>query len=73
MLIGLSLSESKFDFSVPGSSRINRCLTVILTLRTWAVWNRDKRLTIILPILYFLFWGSGFIIRGIYLSDIKGK
>jgi len=44
---------------------------IILTLRRWAVWNRDQRLTIILPILYVLFWGSGFIIRGIYLSHIK--
>jgi len=44
---------------------------MILTLRTWAVWNRDQRLTIILPILYVLFWGSGFIIRGISLSRTK--
>ena len=34
-------------------------LIVILTLRTWAVWNRGQYLSIILPILYTLFWGSG--------------
>jgi len=44
---------------------------MILTLRTWAVWNRDRRLTIILPILYFLCWGSSFIVRTIYLTHIK--
>ena len=37
-------------------------LPLILTLRTWAVWNRNKRLSIILPILYILSWGSSIII-----------
>jgi len=37
---------------------------IILTLRTWAVWNRDWRLTIGLPILFVCCWGPiiGFII-----------
>ena len=46
----------------PVSSHIDYCLIVILTLRTWAVWNQHPRLSIILPILYSLFWGSGLII-----------
>jgi len=46
----------------PVSSHIDRCRTVILTLRTWAAWNRHKRLSIILPILYSLFWGSSLVI-----------
>jgi len=33
-------------------------LPVILTLRTWAVWNLNKRLSIIFPIPYNLSWGS---------------
>ncbi|KIM35953.1 hypothetical protein M413DRAFT_32088 [Hebeloma cylindrosporum] len=35
---------------------------MILTLRTWAMWNRNKRLSIILPILYNLCWASGLIV-----------
>jgi Family of unknown function (DUF6533) len=37
-------------------------VTVILTFRTWAVWNGNQRLSIILPILYSLWWGSSLII-----------
>ncbi|KDR65879.1 hypothetical protein GALMADRAFT_1217888 [Galerina marginata CBS 339.88] len=29
---------------------------LILTLRAWAVWNRNRRLTIILPILWVIVW-----------------
>jgi len=46
----------------PVLSHIDSWLTVILTLRTWAVWNRDQRLSIILPIFYSLFVGSCFVI-----------
>ena len=37
-------------------------ITVILGLRTWAVWNRNQCLSIILPILYTLCWGSALVI-----------
>ncbi|KDR82178.1 hypothetical protein GALMADRAFT_264430 [Galerina marginata CBS 339.88] len=30
---------------------------VILTLRAWAVWNRERRLTIILVVLWVMVWG----------------
>jgi len=43
---------------------------MLLTLRTWAVWGRNNRLSIILPILYALFWGSGFVILGIFLNSV---
>jgi len=43
---------------------------LILTLRTWAVWDRNRRLTIILPILYGLFWGSTLVIVGIYVNSM---
>ena len=45
--------------TLPLLSHIYWCLIVILTLRTWAVWNRNQRLSIILPILYIVCWGSG--------------
>jgi len=43
---------------------------MVLTLRTWAVWHRNKRLSIILPVLYILFWGPAFVILGIFLKSI---
>ena len=43
---------------------------MILTLRTWAVWNRNQRLSIILPVLYSLCWGSGFIITLLFGKSI---
>jgi len=46
----------------PVLSHVGCWLTVILTLRTWAVWNRHQRLSIILPIFYSLFVGSCFVI-----------
>jgi len=44
---------------------------MVLSLRTWAVWNRNQRLTIILPILYVLVWGSAFAVLGIYLNSVE--
>ena len=45
----------------------------MLMLRTWAVWNRDQCLSIIFPILYILFWGSGFAILAIFVKSITCK
>jgi len=44
---------------------------MILTLRTWAVWNRSKYLSIILSILYVLVWGSCIAIVCIFLNSVK--
>jgi len=59
--------------TLPVSSSIYWCLTVILTLRTWAVWNRSGRLTIILPILYTLYCTSGFIVLVLWHNSITSK
>jgi hypothetical protein len=55
----------------PCSNGADWRLPVILTLRTWAVWNRNKLLSIILPILYNLSWGSALIILVRYIHSIK--
>ena len=47
-------------FPIPGRSDWR--LTVILTIRTWAVWGRNQWLSIILPILYTICWISGLVI-----------
>jgi len=43
---------------------------MILTLRTWAVWNRNRRLTVILPILYVLVWGSCLVIMSEFVNSL---
>ena len=56
-MIGYSASGSKFSlhslFRV-----IDWWLTVILVLRTWAVWDRNRRLFIMLSILYSIIFAS---------------
>jgi len=49
-----------------------RNVAVILTLRTWIVWEKDRRLTYGLPILFWAVWITGFIIIGIYLRNARG-
>ena len=41
-------------FRYETGTRCWRFVVVILTIRCWAVWNRDRRLTIGLPIFFFL-------------------
>ncbi|KAF9448157.1 hypothetical protein P691DRAFT_801270 [Macrolepiota fuliginosa MF-IS2] len=45
------------------------CAELILTLRTWAVWEKDKRLTYGLPVLFGATWMTGFFIMGFYLRS----
>ena len=73
MVIGISASESKFILHFLFPFIFIGCLTVILMLRTWAVWNRNQRLTIILPIIYILFCTSGLIILVRYFNSITCK
>ncbi|KDR82179.1 hypothetical protein GALMADRAFT_276742 [Galerina marginata CBS 339.88] len=44
---------------------------LILTLRAWAVWNRNKRLTMLLPIAWILVWGPVIGFQIIFLPSIK--
>ncbi|KAF9474767.1 hypothetical protein BDN70DRAFT_296781 [Pholiota conissans] len=47
------------------------CSELILTVRAWAVWNQDRRLTIFLPIAYALFWLPNFVFLTIFLRSLK--
>ncbi|KAF8166951.1 hypothetical protein BJ912DRAFT_913505 [Pholiota molesta] len=42
----------------------------ILTVRAWAVWNQDRRLTILLPIAYALFWVADFVFLAMFLRSL---
>ena len=50
---------------------INWYITVLLTLRTWAAWERNLRLSIILPALYVLLWIPSYVINGIFVHSMK--
>jgi len=43
---------------------------MLLTLRTWATWNRNQVLSIVLPIIYTFVWGSGFVALGVFLKSV---
>jgi hypothetical protein len=47
------------------------CRTVILMIRTWAVWERDRRLAIALPIFFVLIWCAICISATRYLSSLE--
>lgn len=44
---------------------------MVLSIRTWAVWNRDKRLGIFLLVVWPVCWGGGFAISGIVNKSAK--
>ena len=70
MFFGLLVSESRFQPRFPILSRIYKCLTVILTLRTWAVWKRNQRLSIIFPTLFVLVWIPGFVVTFMFVNSV---
>jgi len=81
---GTYFASSNYDFwgwcirewvqpILPISRCIDWYLKVILTLRTWTVWDRNQFLSIILPILYTLCWGSSLVLEVRYHSSITCK
>lgn len=44
---------------------------ILLTIRTWGIWGKDRRLTIGLPIFYIVIWGGIFTFMGIYQSSLR--
>ncbi|KAK0227440.1 hypothetical protein EDD85DRAFT_853735 [Armillaria nabsnona] len=44
---------------------------VILTARVWAVWERNKKLTIGLPVFFLLCWAPNFAMMGVFLQSMK--
>lgn len=73
MVTGFASSERKFDFRPSLGAFCDWYLTVILTLRAWAVSNRNERLVVILPILYTCVWSSNCVFLGIFLNSVTCK
>ena len=69
--IGISITESKIASTTSYIPLSNSCVKVLLTMRTWAIWGKDHRLTIILPILWALCFGGVFTFMGFYLKSVS--
>jgi hypothetical protein len=61
-----------FSFDYKPSIR-RRHSTVLLTVRTWAVWNRDWRLTIGLPIFFVICWVPAFGVTAMFIKSLACK
>ncbi|PPQ82095.1 hypothetical protein CVT25_014341 [Psilocybe cyanescens] len=44
---------------------------LIMTLRTWAVWYRNRYLTIILPVLFVIVWAPDLALLPLFLRSLK--
>lgn len=71
-IVGIAVSECKCSFPL-GHIQADPMGTylVILTLRTWAVWRRDRRLSYALPVFYVLCWAPNFAVMGLFLRSIN--
>ncbi|KJA25093.1 hypothetical protein HYPSUDRAFT_38053 [Hypholoma sublateritium FD-334 SS-4] len=44
---------------------------VIMTIRTWAVWQKNRTMMYILPIFYVVIWTGAFVAMGIFLTRLE--
>ena len=70
--IGMALAEGEHDYNYRLTTD-KTFVTVILTLRCWAVWGRDRRLTIGLPIFFILCWVPIVTIVAIFIPTLRCK
>jgi hypothetical protein len=49
---------------------LTRSYIVILTMRTWAIWGKDTRLTIGLPIFFLGCWVAGLYIFSLFVDSL---
>ena len=48
-------------------------LKVLLTIRTWACWEKAQWLTIGLPIFFLVIWAIGYVSMGLFIRSIECK
>ncbi|KAH9481835.1 hypothetical protein JR316_0006365 [Psilocybe cubensis] len=46
---------------------------VIMTIRTWAVWQKNRFLMFALPIFYVVVWAAGFATTALFLQSLEFK
>ncbi|KAF5363459.1 hypothetical protein D9756_000995 [Leucocoprinus leucothites] len=66
----ISVCRTTYQYAASKHSRDVRCRNG-LRGATWAVWEKDKRLSYFLPILFCTVWTAGFIIMGFYLRGTQ--
>ncbi|KAL4260149.1 hypothetical protein AB1N83_008817 [Pleurotus pulmonarius] len=44
---------------------------VVLTIRTWAIWRRSRKLAIFLSVFFVVVWGPAFAVLGVFINTIK--
>lgn len=75
-ITGMACAERMYYLFPAASLRLfstttGKCTLVILTLRTWAVWEKDRRLTYGLPVLFGTVWTTGFVVMEFYLRGAR--
>jgi len=69
--IGMCLAESECSKSSILLPFLIRYLEVILTIRTWAVWGRSRKIAIFLSIFFAAIWIPGFVIMGFWEATVE--
>ncbi|KAF4564078.1 hypothetical protein EYR36_003329 [Pleurotus pulmonarius] len=70
---GLTLDACEHSFQVTGWLFLATITTaeIILTIRTWAVWQRKQRLTIVLSVVFAAVWGPNIAVMWIFLKSME--
>ncbi|KAG9218426.1 hypothetical protein CCMSSC00406_0007973 [Pleurotus cornucopiae] len=70
---GLTLDACEQSFQVTGWLFLATITTaeIILTIRTWAVWQRNRTLTIVVSIVFVAVWGPNIAIMWIFLKSME--
>lgn len=72
--VGIALSEGMFSASYYQKLiSVDFLNSVVLTVRVWAVWGRDKRLSIGLPVFFVACWVPIFVVMGVFLQSTSGE
>ena len=71
-VLGLGVGESKCPWNfVDACPPHTFFFKVIMTTRTWAVWDKNRFLTYALPIFYVVIWAGGFVLTGFFIEGLK--
>jgi len=72
-VIGMAMSEGKLSPVGIRISHLSFNSLAVLTIRTWIIWNKDRRLAIGLMIFFFTVWGVGLYIMYQFVESLQCK
>jgi len=71
-VLGLGVGESECPWNFADICPLHTSFSkVIMTTRTWAVWNKNRFLTYALPIFYVVIWAGGFVLTGLFIEGLE--